>query len=83
MVIGSYVVASTFFYFFPQILHKNKAIRNFNFAVMSHRGGSAERTENTLEAFEKYFGRHYFVKIKDKLYSLKILYSFQLKATWC
>lgn len=51
LVIGSYAAFSTFFYFFPGIIHK-KPSKNFTFAVMSHRGGSAERTENTIEAFE-------------------------------
>ena len=54
-LIGSYVAVSTFFYYFPQFLHKkNGKSKKFEpIAVLSHRGGLAEQLENTLEAFEQ------------------------------
>lgn len=51
LALGIYTVVSALFYYFPGIIHKKKD-RKFNFAIISHRGGAAEKTENTIEAFD-------------------------------
>ena len=52
---GSYVVVSTFFYYFPHLLHgkTSKHKKCDPITVLSHRGGLAEQVENTLAAFEQ------------------------------
>lgn len=49
---GSYVLLSTIFYYRPELIHKKKLQKKYNFLVISHRGGSGESNENTLAAFE-------------------------------
>lgn len=51
---GSYVLASVVLYYYPEILHKNKKKhKEYNFVIISHRGGSGENNENTLPAFKQ------------------------------
>ena len=55
IAIGIYACASTFFYYFPHLLHRDRRKRrNSNFLILSHRGGAGESVENTLAAFQKY-----------------------------
>lgn len=53
-LVGSYILVSTFFFFFPNFLHKKKSqsIKKTEFLVISHRGGSGENIENTITAFQ-------------------------------
>lgn len=52
----SYILASTFFYYFPHLLHNKNTLKNSGkkrkHLVVSHRGGAGENVENTLAAFE-------------------------------
>lgn len=53
--IGTYALLSTFFYYYPHLLHKKPkkfATEKTEFLIISHRGGAAENTENTISAFQ-------------------------------
>ncbi|KAH9499387.1 Lysophospholipase D gdpd1 [Bulinus truncatus] len=49
-LLGSYVLVSYVFFKYPNILHIKKNLK-FQAKHISHRGGAAERIENTMEAF--------------------------------
>lgn len=49
--VGAYVLVSIFFLCFPGLLHRHKRLQSPPKLHSSHRGGSAETTENTLPAF--------------------------------
>lgn len=54
--LGTYALISTYFYYNPNLLHKKSkklATEKKEFLVISHRGGAAENTENTIEAFHQ------------------------------
>jgi len=51
---GAYVLTSVVFLKYPQILHQKRK-RNFFCSHISHRGGAAERLENTIPAFQHAF----------------------------
>ncbi|GFO01502.1 glycerophosphodiester phosphodiesterase domain-containing protein 1-like, partial [Plakobranchus ocellatus] len=51
LAFGSYVVASIVLFKFPHLIHKRKEPK-FRAVHISHRGGAADKIENTMEAFQ-------------------------------
>ncbi|RUS85879.1 hypothetical protein EGW08_006363 [Elysia chlorotica] len=51
LAFGSYVVISVVLFKFPHLMHKKKQPK-FRAVHISHRGGAADRLENTMEAFK-------------------------------
>lgn len=51
LAFGSYVVCSVVLFRFPHLLHKKKEPK-FRAVHISHRGGAADKIENTMEAFK-------------------------------
>ncbi len=60
IVVGSYIVISTFFLWFPNIIYKRREYSHKDFEKISssnkifcvgHRGAAYEKPENTLEGF--------------------------------
>jgi len=53
-VLGGYVSLSLLFFYFPELIHKKKKPNGISTTVnhISHRGGAAERPENTMSAYE-------------------------------
>lgn len=51
-VIGGYVVVSEVFLRFPRLLHRRLSVPHRPVNASAHRGGLAERPENTLAAFD-------------------------------
>ncbi|CAG5125819.1 unnamed protein product [Candidula unifasciata] len=49
-VIGGYIITSLILLKYPNLIHKKKHLK-FRAKHISHRGGAAERLENTMEAF--------------------------------
>lgn len=62
LLIIIYFLSSLFFYFFPHLIHKKKQCfnkfekigleRENKILLIAHRGGSREKIENTIPAFE-------------------------------
>ena len=51
-VVGGYAVLSEVFLRYPRLLHRRLSVSHRPVAAAAHRGGLAERPENTLAAFD-------------------------------
>jgi glycerophosphoryl diester phosphodiesterase len=52
-VFGSYTLIAVVFYYYPEIIPRKKKNKDYDFLVISHRGGSGENNENTIAAFKQ------------------------------
>uniref|UniRef100_A0A0B7A4T3 GP-PDE domain-containing protein n=2 Tax=Arion vulgaris TaxID=1028688 RepID=A0A0B7A4T3_9EUPU len=50
-LVGGYIITSLILLKYPNLIHKKKYLK-FRAKHISHRGGAAERLENTMEAFQ-------------------------------